>query len=78
MVRENVPLIALVVTNDEWGAEEKNQVGDVMKEAIASGKPCMINALVQGGTEVLADRFRKDALEMPSRHLEKYAHLNAN
>ena len=49
-----------------------------MREAIASGKPCMINALVQGGTEVLADRFRKGALELPSRHLEKYAHLNAN
>jgi sulfoacetaldehyde acetyltransferase len=115
-VRENIPVIALVATNDEWGAEKKNQVdffdnryvgtnlpgnpdyaklaadmgalgfridhpdqvGDVMKEAIASGKPCVINALVQGGKEVLADPFRKDALEMPSRHLEKYAHLSAN
>jgi len=115
-VRENIPVIALVASNDEWGAEKKNQVdffdnryvgtnlpgnpdyaklavdmaalgfridhpdqvGDVMKEAIASGKPCVINALVQGGKELLADPFRKDALEMPSRHLEKYAHLNAN
>jgi sulfoacetaldehyde acetyltransferase len=31
-----------------------------MKEAITSGKPCVINALVQGGKEVLADPFRKD------------------
>ena len=58
--------------------DHPDQVGDVMKEAIASGKPCVINALVQGGKEVLADPFRKDALEMPSRHLAKYAHLNAN
>jgi len=115
-VRENIPVIALVATNDEWGAEKKNQVdffdnryvgtnlpgnpdyaklavdmgalgfridhpdqvGDVMKEALASGKPCVINALVQGGKEVLAEPFRKDALQMPLRHLDKYAHLNIN
>jgi len=115
-VRENIPVIALIATNDEWGAEKKNQVdffdnryvgtnlpgnpdyaklaedmgalgfrighpdqvGDVMKEAIASGKPCVINALVQGGKEVLAEPFRKDALQIPMRYLEKYAHLNAN
>jgi len=115
-VRENIPVIALVATNDEWGAEKKNQVdffdnryvgtnlpgnpdyaklaedmgalgfridhpdqvGDVMKEALASGKPCVINALVQGGKEVLAEPFRKDALQMPMRYLDKYAHLNAN
>jgi len=115
-VRENIPVVALVATNDEWGAEKKNQVdffdnryvgtnlpgnpdyaklaedmgalgfridhpdqvGDVMKEALASGKPCVINALVQGGKEVLAEPFRKDALQMPMRYLDKYAHLNAN
>jgi sulfoacetaldehyde acetyltransferase len=48
-----------------------------MKEAIASGKPCVINAIVQGGEEVLADPFRRDALNMPVRYLPKYAHLNA-
>jgi sulfoacetaldehyde acetyltransferase len=58
--------------------DHPDQVGDVMKEAIDSGKPCVINALVQGGKEVLADPFRKDALEMPLRNLKKYAHLNAD
>jgi len=113
-VRENIPVIALVATNYEWGAEKKNQVdffdnryvgtnlpgnpdyaklaedmgalgiridhpdqvADAMKEAIDSGRPCVINALVQGGKEVLAEPFRKDALEMPTRYLDKYAHLN--
>ena len=114
-VRENIPVIAIVACNFEWGAEKKNQidfydnrfvgadllenpdyaklaedmgalgfkvyhpdqVGDVMKEAIASGKPCVINATVQGGEEVLAEPFRRDALNMPVRYLPKYAHLNA-
>jgi len=114
-VREDIPVIAIVATNDEWGAEKKNQVdffdnryvgtnlpgnpdyaklaedmgalgiridhpdqvGDAVKEAIASGRPCVINAMVQGGKEVLAEPFRKDALEMPVRYLDKYAHLNA-
>lgn len=115
-VRENIPIIAIVATNDEWGAEKKNQVdyfdnryvgtnlpgnpayeklaeemgalgiriehpdqvGDAVKKAIDSGKPCVINAIVQGGKEVLAEPFRRDALEMPVRYLDQYAHLNAN
>ena len=114
-VRENIPVIAIVACNYEWGAEKKNQidyygnrfvgsnlptnpdyarlaedmgalgfridhpdqVGDVMKKAIASGKPCVINAMVQGGEEVLAEPFRRDALKMPNRLLSKYAHLSA-
>ncbi len=114
-VRENIPVIAIVATNYEWGAEKKNQidyydnrfvganlpdnppyeklaedmgaigfrvdhpdqVGDVIKEAIASGRPCVINAIVQGGEEVLAEPFRRDALQMPVRYLDKYVHLNA-
>jgi sulfoacetaldehyde acetyltransferase len=114
-VREEIPLVAIVATNDEWGAEKKNQVdffdnryvgtnlpgnpdyaklaedmgalgfridhpdqvGDAVKEAFDSGKPCVINALVQGGKEVLAEPFRRDALQMPVRFLDKYYHLNA-
>jgi sulfoacetaldehyde acetyltransferase len=114
-VRENIPIIAIVANNFEWGAEKKNQidyydnrfvganllenpdyakvaedmgalgyrvdhpdqVGDVMKEAIASGRPCVIDAILQGGEEVLAEPFRRDALQMPVRYLDKYAHLNA-
>jgi sulfoacetaldehyde acetyltransferase len=37
----------------------------------------VINAIVQGGEEVLAEPFRRDALNMPVRYLEKYSHLNA-
>jgi sulfoacetaldehyde acetyltransferase len=114
-VRENIPVVAIVATNYEWGAEKKNQidyydnrfvganlpdnpdyakvaeemgalgfrvdrpdqVGDAVNEAIASNRPCVINAIVQGGEEVLAEPFRRDALNMPVRYLDKYRHLNA-
>ena len=114
-VREKIPVIAIVATNYEWGAEKKNQidfygnrfvganipenpdyarlaedmgakgiridhpdqVGDAVREAIASGQPTVINAIVQGGEEVLAEPFRRDALALPVRYLDKYAHLNA-
>jgi sulfoacetaldehyde acetyltransferase len=114
-VRENIPVIAIVATNYEWGAEKKNQidyyanrfvganlpdnpdyarvaeemgalglrvdhpdqVGDAVREAIASNRPCVIDAIVQGGEEVLAEPFRRDALKMPVRYLEKYRHLSA-
>jgi len=33
--------------------------------------------MVQGGEEVLAEPFRRDALRMPLRLLPKYAHLSA-
>lgn len=52
------------------------EVGDVVRDALASGQPCVINAMIQGGAEVLAEPFRRDALKMPVRYLEKYKHLN--
>ena len=114
-VRENIPVIAIVANNLEWGAEKKNQIDyyesrfvgtnlrenpdfaqlaedmgakgytvkdyrdvqDVVKDAVASGRPCVINALIQGGEKVLAEPFRRDALHMPIRYLDKYAHLAA-
>ena len=113
-VREDIPVIAVVINNHEWGAEKKNQIDfydhrfvgtnlranpdfaevaeamgakgfrvddyrdvqDVVREALASGRPCVINAIVEGGARVLAEPFRRDALAMPTRHLEKYAHLS--
>jgi len=113
-VREEIPVIAIVVNNHEWGAEKKNQIDfyghrfvgtnlrenpnfakvaedmgavgytvedyrdvqDVVAEAMASGRPCVINAVVEGGENVLAEPFRRDALNMPTRHLPKYEHLN--
>ncbi len=113
-VQEDIPVVAIVINNHEWGAEKKNQIDfygdrfvgtnrpsnpdfakvaeamgargftvddyrdvqDVVREAIACGKPCVIDAVVEGGEKVLAEPFRRDALEMPTRHLDKYAHLN--
>ncbi|MFP4477360.1 MAG: sulfoacetaldehyde acetyltransferase [Desulfatibacillaceae bacterium] len=113
-VRENIPVIAIVANNYEWGAEKKNQIDyydnrfvgtnlrenpdyaklaedmgakgyfvdehtdvqDVVRDAVASGRPCVINAVIQGGEEVLAEPFRRDALKPAFRYLDKYKHLN--
>ncbi len=113
-VREQIPVIAIVASNREWGAEKKNQidyydnrfvgtnlptnpdyarlardmgaegfrvdrpddVAPAVQEAIASGKPCVIEGLIQGGEPVLAEPFRRDALIKAYRRLPKYAHLN--
>ena len=113
-VREDIPVIAIVINNHEWGAEKKNQIDfydnrfvgtnlranpdfaevagamgakgyrvedyrdvrDVVRDAVASGRPCVVNAVVEGGAKVLAEPFRRDALAMPTRHLRKYAHLS--
>jgi sulfoacetaldehyde acetyltransferase len=56
--------------------KDYRQVGDVVRDAVASGRPCVINAMIQGGAEVLAEPFRRDALKKPVRYLEKYRHLN--
>lgn len=57
--------------------DDYKDVQDVVKDAVASGQPCVINAIVEGGEKVLAEPFRKDALKMPVRYLPKYADLNA-
>jgi sulfoacetaldehyde acetyltransferase len=115
-VRENIPVIAVVANNFEWGAEKKNQidyydnrfvgsnlpdnpdfaklaqdmgakgykvtdyreVADVVQDAVASKKPCVINAVIQGGEAVLAEPFRRDALKKPVRFLDKYRHLSVS
>jgi len=113
-VRENIPVIAIVANNHEWGAEKKNQVdfygdryvgsnlhenpdyaqlardmgavgirvedyGDVqdaVREAVTSGRPAVIEGVIEGGANVLADPFRRDALKKPQRLLEKYKSTN--
>ncbi len=113
-VREEIPVIAIVANNLEWGAEKKNQIdyygsrfvgtnlrenpdfaqvaeamgakgykvedwrhlGDAVRDAVASNQPCVINAVIEGGEKVLAEPFRRDALKMPTRYLEKYKHLS--
>ncbi len=113
-VREQIPIIAVVFNNDQWGAEKKNQIDyydnrfvganlknpdlaliardmgaegyrverpedvrETVETAVKAGKPAVIDAIVDGSAEVLAEPFRRDALQMPTRHLPKYSHLNA-
>lgn len=44
----------------------------------AAGEPCVIEALVQGGEQVLAEPFRRDALRKARRHLPRYRHLDVD
>ena len=60
-----------------YRVDDYKDVKDVVAEALASGEPCVIDAVIQGGEKVLAEPFRRDALAMPIRYLPKYAHLNA-
>ncbi|MBI5063128.1 MAG: sulfoacetaldehyde acetyltransferase, partial [Desulfatitalea sp.] len=46
--------------------KDYREVGDVVRDAVASGRPCVINAMIQGGAEVLAEPFRRDALKKPT------------
>jgi sulfoacetaldehyde acetyltransferase len=78
-LRENPDYAKLA---EEMGAKgylvtDYREVGDVVRDAVASDRPCVINAMIQGGAEVLAEPVRRDALKMPVRYLEKYKHLNA-
>ncbi|HPO47099.1 MAG TPA: thiamine pyrophosphate-dependent enzyme, partial [Spirochaetota bacterium] len=113
-VRENIPVIAVVFNNHEWGAEKKNQIDffdsrfvgcdlpdnpdyaqiardmgaigfrvedynqvkDVVNEAVKSQKPVVINAVIEGGANVLAEPFRRDAFKPAVRYLPKYKHLS--
>ena len=105
-VRENIPAIAVVFHNNQWGAEKKNQVdfysnrfigtnlvnpsfaeiaktmgaegikvtrpeqiGEALNSLVASGKPGVLEIVT---SQVLADPFRRDALKVPVRHLQKY------
>jgi sulfoacetaldehyde acetyltransferase len=113
-VREAIPVIAVVINNNQWGAEKKNQIDyygsrfvgtnlqnpdfaqvardmgaqgfrvehpdqvrDAVRAALESGQPAVIDAIVDGAADVLAEPFRRDALQPPVRHLEKYKHLAA-
>lgn len=51
--------------------EDPEEVGDAFREALSSGLPSVLDIQVDGGQ--LAPPFRKDALKLPTRFLEKYA-----
>ena len=106
-VREDIPVVAVVFNNEQWGAEKKNQidfydnrfvgtnlenpsfaaisqamggngikidepdqVGDALREAVASNRPTVLEVMV---TRELGDPFRRDALNKPVRLLDKYS-----
>ncbi|MGE7763011.1 sulfoacetaldehyde acetyltransferase [Peribacillus sp. NPDC097895] len=54
--------------------EKPEELGSVIEKAIKSNKPTVIDIQVDGTQ--LAPPFRKDALKMPTRLLEKYSHLD--
>ncbi len=56
--------------------EHPDQVAGVMEQALGSGRPCVVDARIQGGEQVLAEPFRRDALKKALRYLPKYQHLN--
>ncbi len=113
-VREEIPVIAVVFNNNQWGAEKKNQIDyydnrfvganlknpdfariardmgaegyridrpedirEIVETAVKVQKPVVIDAIIDGTADVLAEPFRRDALRMPIRHLPKYRHLRA-
>ena len=110
-VEQNIPVIACVFNNEQWGAEKKNQVdyyndrfvgsdiegpkfaevaesmgavgitvdkaediAPAVEKALAAKKPVVMDIKVDG--TMLAPPFRKDALKMPTRFLDKYKHLD--
>jgi sulfoacetaldehyde acetyltransferase len=57
--------------------DDYRQVKEAVRDAVISNRPCVINALIEGGERVLAEPFRRDALQKPVRYLPKYRHLSA-
>lgn len=68
--------LAEVMGAKGYKVEDYKDVQDVVKDAVASGRPCVINAMIEGGEKVLAEPFRRDALKKAWRLLPKYRHLN--
>lgn len=58
-----------------YRCDRSADIGDTVRTAIASGKPAVIDLIVDSAE--LADPFRRDALKMPKRYLDRYKHLNA-
>ena len=54
--------------------DKPEDIAPALKEAIESGRPAVLEFEVDGTQ--LAPPFRRDALKMPVRYLEKYKHLD--
>ena len=115
-VEHDIPVVALVFNNQQWGAEKRNQIdfyndrfvgtnighdlggfnfaeiarsmgadatrisdpgdlGAAFRDAMRADKATVLEIMVD--PEELAEPFRRDALQQPVRHLERYRHLSA-
>lgn len=54
--------------------DKAEDIGSTIEKALKANRPTVINILVDGTQ--LAPPFRKDALKMPTRFLDKYKHLD--
>ena len=54
--------------------DKPEDIGPILKEVLEKRKPAVLNIFVDGTQ--LAPPFRKDALKMPTRFLDKYKHLD--
>lgn len=54
--------------------DKPEDIGKVVKEVLEKRKPAVLNIMVDGTQ--LAPPFRRDALQMPTRLLNKYKHLD--
>lgn len=71
--------VARAMGADGVRVEDPEEVREAFEAALASGRPTVLDIQVDG--EQLAPPFRRDALKMPVRYLEKYAatdHRNWN
>ena len=73
-LKENPNFAQLAIDMGAVGirVEDYNDVQEAVQEAMASGRPAVIEGVIEGGKNVLADPFRRDALKKPKRTLKKY------
>lgn len=70
----NFAEVAKAMGANGYVVDKPELVGPTFLEAIASNKPCIIEFEVDGTQ--LAPPFRRDALSLPERFLDKYKHLD--
>jgi sulfoacetaldehyde acetyltransferase len=56
------------------GVQREADLQGAVTEAFGSDKPVVLDVAIDSSE--LGEPFRRDALKLPTRHLDKYAHLN--
>lgn len=70
----NFAEVAKSMGADGYTVDNAGDIGPTIEKALEKNKPAIINILIDGTQ--LAPPFRKDALKMPTRYLDKYKHLD--